>query len=336
MDEEMIEEKAEEDVGERSPRQKSRTWLWVSLAFVAGLVLPAFACFGILVAVGATAGGAGTDSSLGFGPGVAVIRVEGVIMPGESGDVFGEAAGSETIIGLLDQAEADSSVKAIVLRVDSPGGGVVASDEIHHKLTQVEKPVVVSMGTLAASGGYYISAPADYIYATPGTLTGSIGVISSFVNAEELLDEVGVDVIALTTGDFKDTGSLYRELTPEEREYWQAILDETYDDFVGVVAEGRGLSEKEVFDLADGRVFTGQQALELGLVDELGYFDDAVDKAAELGEIEGEPRLIELAPEPSFLDYWAGVQSGGSWLPGALELLELVGYPRLEYRYTGP
>jgi protease-4 len=318
----------------RQPRRRL-TWLWVLLAFLAGLGLPVLACFGLVVVAGATAGYGG-DTSFAFGPSVAVIRVEGIIVPGSSDDVFGEVAGSETITSLIEQAEADENVKAIVLRVDSPGGGVVASDEIHHALAQVEKPIVVSMGTLAASGGYYVSAPADYIFATPHTLTGSIGVISSFINADELLDEVGVDVVVLTTGDFKDTGSLYRDMTDEELIYWQAILDDSYDGFVGIVAEGRGLTDEEVRELADGRVFTGQQALELGLVDEIGYFEDAIAKAADLGGLSGEVNVIELEPLPSFFDYVAAAQSGQGLLPSALDIVELMSQPSLEYRYLGP
>lgn len=317
--------------------RRGLTWLWVLLAFVGGLLMPAVVCGGLILAVGvaAGAGGPATVGDLGFGPGVGVIRVEGIITPGGSTG-YSTVAGADTIIDLIEQAQDSEDVKAILLRVDSPGGGVVASDEIYHALTQVDKPIVVSMGTTAASGGYYISAPADYIFATPHTLTGSIGVISSFVNAEDLLDDVGVEVVALTTGEFKDTGSFYSELTDEERAYWQAIIDQTYDGFVDVVAEGRGLSEAEVLELADGRVFTGQEALELGLVDEIGYFDDAFAKAAELGGISGEARLIELQPAPTFLDYLAAAQSGQGLLPNVADILELMAQPDLEYRYVGP
>lgn len=318
-------------------RRRGLTWLWILLAFAGGLLVPALICVGLIFAVGAaaSAGSSPAVSDFGFGPGVGVIRVEGVILPGETTGVS-TAAGSETIVDLIEQAQASDDVKALLLRVDSPGGGVVASDEIYHALTEFEKPMVVSMGTVAASGGYYISAPADVIFATPHTLTGSIGVISSFINAEDLLADVGVDVVALTTGEFKDTGSLYRELTDEERAYWQAIIDQSYDGFVEIVAEGRGLSVEEVRTLADGRVYTGQEALELGLVDEIGYFDDAVDRAADLGGIIGEARVIELQPAPTFLDYLATAQSGQSLLPNALDLLELMAQPSLEYRYVGP
>ena len=312
------------------PGKRKRTWLWILLAFVVGVLTPLVTCIGLTFVI---VGFAGSGDDIGFGPGVGVIEVNGVIVPGESSG-FSSDAGSATIVNLIEQANADSNVKAIVLRVDSPGGGVVASDEIHHAITQVDKPVVVSMGTLAASGGYYISAPADYIYATPHTLTGSIGVISSFINAEELLDEVGVEVVVLTTGGFKDTGSYSRSMTQAEQEYWQAILDQTFTGFVNVVTDGRGLSEAEVLEFADGRVFTGQQALELGLVDELGYFEDAVNMAASLGGISGSPRIIRFESIPGLFDFAAGAQAQ-SLLPGAIEILELMGHPRLEYRYSG-
>ena len=147
------------------------------------------------------------------------------------------------------------------------------------------------MGSLAASGGYYISAPADYIYATPNTLTGSIGVISQFVVAKDLLDDVGIDVVVITAGDVKDFGSFHRDMTPEEREYWQTLINQTHEDFIEVVAGGRGMDVEAVRQLADGRVFRGEEAVGLGLVDEVGYFEDAVQKAADLAGIEGTPNI---------------------------------------------
>jgi protease-4 len=274
-----------------------------------------------------------TNSAI-LGPAVGVIRVEGVITAGES-DAFQSSAGSETIVDLIKQAAADSNIHAVVLRVDSPGGGVVASDEIYHALTQLDKPLVVSMGSLAASGGYYVSAPADYIYATPHTLTGSIGVISQFVTAEDLLDDIGVEVVVITAGESKDFGSMSRNMTEEERAYWQALLEETHDAFIQIVADGRGMSVQEVREFADGRVFTGQQAFDLGLVDEIGYFDDAIQKAAALGGISGDPRVVELMPDVSLLDSLYGVQARQR--PGVtLETLRTLAMPTFEFRMVSP
>ncbi len=318
------------------PRSKgSRTALWVILIILGALVAPVVGCgaFGLAIALASSP----STATTGVGPAVGVIYVEGVIFSGESSvDVFGSSgAGSSTIIDLIKRADEDNEVKAIVLRVDSPGGGVVASDEIYHALTQVSKPIVVSMGSTAASGGYYISAPADYIYANPHTLTGSIGVISQFVTAEELLDEVGVEVVVITSGEVKDFGSYHRDMTEEERAYWQALIDETYDGFVQIVADGRGMSVEQVRQLADGRVYTGLQAVELGLIDEVGYFEDAINKAAELGGISGEPRVVEFFPESGFWDSLYGVQAAqNTSLP--LELLRELMTPSLEARYVGP
>jgi protease-4 len=164
-------------------------------------------------------------------------------------------------------------------------------------------------------------------------------VISQFLTAEELLDKVGVKIVVITAGEVKDFGSVSRDVTDEELAYWQGVIDETYEGFVRVVAEGRGMDEATVRELADGRVYTGEQALELGLIDEIGYFDDAIAKAAELGGISGEPRVVELQPEQDFLSMLYGV--GGqahdqASLAAVLELLKMVAAPTLEFRYVSP
>jgi len=198
------------------------------------------------------------------------------------------------------------------------------------------KPVVVSMGEMAASGGYYISAPADEIFANPDTLTGSIGVISQFINVGELLKEYGVEVTTIKSGEFKDEGSPFRPMTEEEIANWQAIIDEAYDGFVQVVADGRGLSVEQVKGLADGRVFTGRQALELGLVDRLGNLPDATRRAAELGGIEGEPRIIEYQPPLGLFQTLFELARPSDPLSGVLELLDRSHEPALQYLYVGP
>jgi protease-4 len=319
---------------ERTADKKTNTVvLWIMILLLAVCVAPAVGCgaFGFSVAM------AGSQPvSTGVGPAVAVIQVSGAIMSGSSStSLSGSVVGADTIVELIERAGDDSDVKALVLRVNSPGGGVVASDEIHHALTQVEKPIVVSMGEMAASGGYYISAPADYIFATPHTLTGSIGVISEFITAEELMAEVGISVEVVKSGSVKDFGSPYREMTREEREYWQALIDSTYEAFVTVVAEGRNMEVADVRKLADGRVYTGQEAIDLGLVDALGYYGDAVYKAGELGGIEGEPRVIEFEQIPSLLETLYGIQ-GQQNPPLSMDLLRELITPTFEFRYLGP
>lgn len=279
----------------------------------------------------------GQDLSLG-GDAVALIRVEGTIQGGDAPtDMFNSASGaySERIVRQLKLAADDTGVKAVVLRVDSPGGGVVASDEIYEQVAAMEKPVLVSMGTMAASGGYYISAAADEIWANPHTLTGSIGVISQFINVQEFIDEYGIDVTTIKSGANKDTGSMYREMTEDELAIWQSIIDESYDGFVKIIVEGRDLDEATVRKLADGRVYTGQQALKLGLVDNLGNIDQVVDRAAELGGIKGEPRLINYDTDAPLLGSLWGAFSQPSPVEEMKDFLHVNTGPTLMYLYTG-
>lgn len=274
----------------------------------------------------------------GWGDAIAVVRVEGVITSGrESGWLYSSAgnAYSESIVERLERAQADPSVKAIVLRVNSPGGGIVPSDEIYQALSEIEKPVVVSMGDTAASGGYYISCAANKIVANPTTLTGSIGVIASAPNFEELLDKIGIEMLIIKSGPMKDELSPYRTPTEEEIEHWQTIINEAYEQFVGIVAGGRDLSLEEAKELADGRAYTGQQALDMGLVDELGNLPEAIDLAAELGEVEGEPRIIEYERTPTLME----VLLSGLNRPNAVGLDDLLGIERhftLQYLYVTP
>jgi protease-4 len=316
---------------------KDRTIAWVFLAFVLGFALPVCSCVGtgfLTLSMMGRMAGESAPMTAGVGDAVAVIRLDGVISSYE--DYFTwEGIAPGLVTDLLAQAAADPAVKAVVVRVNSPGGSVVASDEIYHAFLEFEKPIVVWMGDMAASGGYYIACGSDYIFAHPGTLTGSIGVISQFLNVEELLDEIGVDVVVITSGPHKDTGSLFREMTEEEQALWRGITDQVYGDFVDLVAQARDLPVEEVRELADGSVYTGQQALERGLVDEVGTPDDAIAKAAELGGIEGEPRVIELESVPSFLDTLYGFQARSA-VPTLEEILGWAGAPSLEFRFVGP
>src|SRR2546421_9958537 len=196
------------------------------------------------------------------------------------GTIGSDPAGmdSDKIVKLLKKYEKDDDIKAVVLRVDSPGGAVAPSQEIHDAVKRVKakKKVIVSMGGLAASGGYYISVPADKIYAGPGTLTGSIGVIFMHFNVRGLLDWAKIDETTLKTGKYKDTLSPFRPIQETDREEIQSISDDVYDQFVKAVAEGRGMPEARVREIAEGRIYTGRKAKELKLVDSLGGLDEAV------------------------------------------------------------
>lgn len=218
-----------------------------------------------------------------FGPKVAVVELTGTIID------------ARPVVRQLKQYRRDGSVRAIVLRIESPGGGVAASQEIHDEVRKTRmagKVIVASMGSVAASGGYYVAVPATRIMANPGTTTGSIGVVAEIPNIRRLLDKIGIDFTVIKSGKFKDTGSPYRGLTEAERAYLQQWVDDAFAQFVDAVAEGRRMDRARVLELADGRVFTGLQALRSGLVDTLGTFEDAVRLAADLAGIKGEPRIV--------------------------------------------
>jgi len=215
----------------------------------------------------------------------------------EAKGTIGEAApagiDSDKIVKLLKKYEKDDDIKAIVLRVDSPGGAVAPSQEIHDAVKRIKarKKVVVSMGGMAASGGYYISAPADRIFAEPGTLTGSIGVIFLHFNVRGLLEWAKVEETTLKSGKYKDTLSPFRPIQETDREEIQSISDDVYSQFVQAVAQGRGMPEARVREIAEGRIYTGKRAKELKLVDELGGFDDAIAAAWGLAGQSGEPKV---------------------------------------------
>ena len=313
--------------------------LWMAIG--GGVVLAlALASCGVLGIVAASLG-ATTSSTVVTGPAVAIVRVEGVIVSGKpaSTNPFGSnssTAYSGVIVEHLRQAEADASVKAVILRVDSPGGSVVASHEIHQQMLAMTKPVIVSMGELAASGGYYVSAPAKEIWANPATLTGSIGVISQFINVGDLLKQYGVTITTVKSGAFKDEGSPFRPMTDEEVAVWQAIIDEAYQGFVQVVADGRKLPVDRAKKLADGRVYTGQQALGLGLVDKLGNLPDATKRAAELGGIQGEPRIVEYKEPLNLFGSLFNLSRPTDPVGEVMTLLDRGHGPALQYLYVGP
>ncbi len=213
---------------------------------------------------------------------IAVLKVDGAIQDtGEASPLFGAAGyNHEFFMGQLEQIKEDDSVKAVMLKINSPGGGVVESAEIYDKITEIQeetgKPFYVSMEAMAASGGYYIAAPAEKIYVNKETLTGSIGVIMQSVNYGELAERYGVDFVTIKSGPYKDIMSPTRDMTEEERELLQEMLDDSYQSFVDIIVEGRDMPEDEVRAVADGRIMNGRQAVEADLADDFGYEEDVI------------------------------------------------------------
>jgi protease-4 len=229
---------------------------------------------------------------------VAVIPLSGTITTADSSLLSGLAITPALVRDYLTKAEEDKAVKAIVFRIDSPGGEIAPCQEILWEIERIKetKIIVVSMGSTAASGGYYISTQANKIVALPTTMTGSIGVISAIPNIEGFLEKLGIQIEIYKGGKYKDMYQGLRELTPEEEEIMQQMIDEYYEQFIDVVAEGRELSEEEVRNLATGQIYTGTEAKELGLVDELGDLNTAINLTAELAGIE-DP-IVEYYQKP--------------------------------------
>ena len=217
-----------------------------------------------------------------FGDKIAIVEIKGVI------------AQSSGIIEQLQQHLEDEGVKAIILRIDSPGGGVGPSQEIHREILKIKskKKVITSMGSVAASGGNNIACASDLIVANPGTITGSIGVLMQFSNFEELLKKIGIKGVVLKSGEHKDIGSPLREMRPEEKKIMQEVLDNVHQQFIQAVAEGRKLDYSKVVQIADGRILTGEQAKNFGLVDKMGNLQDTIDITAEMVGIEGKPNVL--------------------------------------------
>jgi protease-4 len=287
---------------------------------VTGLVFVAvfIAILGLLVL--AERGGLGRGDNR-----VALVEVDGLIVD------------AEPVVRELEEHAEDEGIRAVVVRIQSPGGVVAPTQEIHDAILRVRsrgKPVVASMGAIAASGGYYLAVAADRIVANPGTLTGSIGVLMQLADAEGLLRKVGVRLEVVKAGRHKDIGNPGRALAPEERAILQALLDDMYDQFVSAVARGRDLPRAAVLEVADGRVYSGRRAKELRLVDELGGLEDAVRTAGRLAGIEGKPSLVRPRRPFHLADLldWLGGRSGlGGFLAsrGGVGPLALPGVPKL-------
>jgi len=253
----------------------------------------------------------------GGGGEVGVIYIEGAIICGRSGGLLGAPWGSEEIAAALRAAAQKPGLKAVVIRLNSPGGSAAAAQEISAEVGRLQKSgkkVVASMGDTAASAAYWIAASADSIVANPGTITGSIGVIMEYFDLQGLYDKIGVETETFKSGPHKDMGSPSRPVTTEERAIFQSMINDVYSQFIDHVADGRGKDVAEIKLLADGRAFTGRQAKELGLVDQLGDFHDAVLLAGTLAGIQGEPLVVELGPRGFLQNLLAGNGSSASWL----------------------
>lgn len=254
---------------------------------------------------------------------VALVKIEGVIID------------SSRVVEELDDYADDSSIKAVVVRIDSPGGGVVPAQEIYSAINKVKKEgkkVVASMGSVAASGGYYVAAAADKVIANPGTLTGSIGVKMEFATIEKLLEKIGVKGMVIKSGEYKDIGSPYRDMTTQERKLLQDVIDDVHTQFIKAVAEGRKLLEEDVRQIADGRIFTGRQAKDLKLVDELGDLDLSIQTAADLAGIKGKPRVVSTEKKPRFFNYLK--DETAAWISGVIRQAIIESrQPQLQYIY---
>lgn len=328
--------------------------LLISLSIVAGIIL---ACAILPLGAFALLLVAGTASDTASGPlperswreqvvsgnmfasegnRVLILEVNGAIGAPDAG-VFGGMLSHSELLSQIDQATNDGQIAAVVVRVNSPGGGVVASSELHKALVDLResgKRVVISMGSTAASGGYYIATAGDQIYANADTLTGSLGVIISLLNYGEAFENLGLRQLIFKSGEFKDIGVPTRELTPEERDILQSIVDQAYSGFVDVIVEGRNLPRERVLEIADGRIYTGEQALELGLVDELGGEDQAITAAKELAALDEDALVVRYNQNLSFQDLLLSSLEQSQRPPDPLGLRTLTEpqQPRLEYR----
>jgi len=231
------------------------------------------------------------ESSFSSGDKVAVLRVEDVIID------------SQIYLDSINTISKNEKVKALVVRIDSPGGAVGPSQEIYSELKELGKeiPIIASIGGVGASGGYYVACAAEKIYANPGAITGSIGVIAQFASYEKLLDWAKIDVEVIKSGEYKDVGSAFREMSEADKEYIQQLIDNVYSQFKTVVATSRELDTKQIDNVADGKIYTGEQALNLKLIDELGTINDAISDAGNLGGIEGDPEVINFPKKKSKL-----------------------------------
>lgn len=260
----------------------SSKWFWgifLSLVFV-GLV---FVAVSFIIFASALKRGGGEYISSGSGDKIAVVEINDVIMS------------SEKTVEQIKKFREDKSIKAIILRINSPGGGVAASQEIYEEVKRTResgKIIVVSMGSIAASGGYYIAVGSSLIIANPGTLTGSIGVIAQFISIKDLAEKLGISQTTIKSGSLKDAGSPFKQMNDSDKAYFQDVVDNSFIQFLDVVALERKMDKETLLKYANGRVFTGLQAKDYGLIDSLGTFEDAIRITSNMAGIEGEPRIV--------------------------------------------
>ena len=292
----------------------------LTILLVFGFLFTVFFLFALLVVASAS-----QDGNIS-GEGVGVVEVIGPIMTSR-----------ETVDQLRTYADNDK-IKAIVVRIDSPGGAVAPSQEIYQAVLDAKKKkkVIASMGSVAASGGYYIACAADVIYANPGTVTGSIGVITQITNFEQLAELAKVDVITVKSGKYKDVGNPFRAFTEEDRSFFTQMIMNIYDQFVRDVAKARGMKVDEVKELADGRVYTGEQAKKNKLVDELGGLEAAIAHAGKEGGFTERPKVFY--PPKKQEDMFGGLLKGAAQgvTQGVVEGVKQQGQPAIEYRWLGP
>ncbi len=299
---------------------KSTKWFLIILGILALIALGFVLLFISMI-------GESTESTetviTGSGDKIAVVDLKGVI------------ASSEDVNRQLKKYRENHSIRAILLHIDSPGGGVVASQEMYEEVRKTRdggKPVVISMGSLAASGGYYVACGGSRLVANRGTLTASIGVISEFLQLHDALTKLGIDVKTIKSGKLKDAGSPVRKMNDDDEHYFQSLMDDVHQQFIAVVERERKMSHEAVLALADGRVFTGEQAVSMGLVDTLGTYEDAVRIAGQLGGIRGEPAIVKERKRQSWLPSIMGDM--GETVRDLKQ--EILDRPILSYRFAGP
>jgi protease-4 len=270
----------------------------------------------LLVAIISLIGSSGEISGSSFGNTVAIIPVQGEIAYGQSSILDESVVTPQSVTDGLKEAEEDSSISAIVLDVNSPGGSPVASEEIMNAVKNCKKPVVVWISDIGASGAYLVASPADKIIASPSSIVGSIGVILSLTDLSGLYQKIGVNEYAIKAGEYKDMGASYRNLTPEESEMLQEMVDQDYEYFISMVAENRGLNTSYVESIAEGKIYTGTQAKELKLVDETGDREQAIENAARLGGIQGDYNTVTITSTETLTDIITGYTTNFAYALG--------------------
>jgi protease-4 len=293
------------------PEGRSRTLLWILIGGGA-FFLFVLAVFS-LVYLTLHAGGTEASGFSGFGDRIGVVDLDGVILS------------PQPVVSQLKKFGDDSSIKAIIIHVNSPGGGVAASEEIYREVKRIrdekKKRIVVSIETVGASGAFYVASASNKIYADQGSIVGSIGVIAQWVNYGDLLKWAKLKDVVIKTGEFKDTGNPARDLTPSEQAYMQALIDNMFGQFIQAVADGRKMKFEDVKAIANGKVWTGEQALSMKLIDQVGDFESAVADTAKSVGIKGEPTLVHPDRDRrTMLDLLTGDIS--QWIPGREKMLE--------------